>query len=69
MDLENLFTPPFSGELLAKRKKIRRLLLDVRESNREARAFYEKMAFQEDGIRRGFYQDPPEDAVLMSREL
>lgn len=28
MDLENLFTPPFSGELLAKRKKIRRLLLE-----------------------------------------
>lgn len=56
-------------EEIGKKKQIRRLLLDVRESNREARAFYEKMAFQEDGIRRGFYQDPPEDAVLMSREL
>ncbi len=56
-------------EEIGKKKQIRRLLLDVRESNREARAFYEKMAFQKDGIRRGFYQDPPEDAVLMSREL
>ena len=56
-------------EEIGQKKQIRRLLLDVRESNREARAFYEKMAFQEDGIRRGFYQDPPEDAVLMSREL
>ena len=56
-------------EEIGKKKQIRRLLLDVPESNREARAFYEKMAFQEDGIRRGFYQDPPEDAVLMSREL
>ena len=56
-------------EEIGKKKQIRRLLLDVRKSNREARAFYEKMAFQEDGIRRGFYQDPPEDAVLMSREL
>ena len=56
-------------EEIGKKKQIRRLLLDVRESNREARAFYEKMAFQEDGVRRGFYQDPPEDAVLMSREL
>lgn len=56
-------------EEIGKTKQIRRLLLDVRKSNREARAFYEKMAFQEDGIRRGFYQDPPEDAVLMSREL
>ena len=56
-------------EEIGKKKQIRRLLLDVRKSNREARAFYEKMAFQEDGIRRGFYQDPPEDAVLMSSEL
>ncbi len=56
-------------EEIGREKQIHRLLLDVRESNREAREFYKKMAFQEDGVRRGFYQDPAEDAVLMSREL
>ena len=56
-------------EETCKEKQVRRLLLDVRKSNREARAFYQKMAFQEDGVRKGFYQSPAEDAVLMSREL
>ncbi|KAI4440229.1 tRNA (adenosine(37)-N6)-threonylcarbamoyltransferase complex dimerization subunit type 1 TsaB [Schaedlerella arabinosiphila] len=56
-------------EETCKEKQVGRLLLDVRESNREARAFYQKMAFQEDGVRKGFYQSPAEDAVLMSREL
>ncbi len=56
-------------EATCKERQVGRLLLDVRESNREARAFYQKMAFQEDGVRKGFYQSPAEDAVLMSREL
>lgn len=46
-----------------------RILLDVRESNTAARRLYEKCGFVTDGIRRGFYQKPREDAVLMSREL
>ena len=45
---------------------IQRLLLDVRESNLPARAFYQKYGFDEDGIRKGFYDSPKEDAVLMS---
>ena len=48
---------------------ISRLLLDVRESNAPAIAFYKDYGFAEDGIRRRFYADPEEDAVLMSREL
>ncbi len=56
------------GELCRK-EKIQRLLLDVRESNEGARAFYRKAGFQEDGIRKGFYLEPAEDAVLMSREI
>lgn len=50
-------------------KGVKKLLLDVRESNREARAFYTDMGFQEDGIRRRFYENPQEDGILMSREL
>ncbi len=56
-------------EECCREKRIRRLLLDVRLGNQEARRFYEKAAFQEDGVRRGFYENPPEDAVLMSKEI
>ena len=47
--------------------KMEKLLLDVRESNEAARSFYTKNGFVEDGIRQGFYVNPSEDAVLMSR--
>lgn len=49
--------------------KMKKLLLDVRESNEAARSFYTKNGFVEDGIRQGFYTNPSEDAVLMSRQL
>ena len=52
-----------------KENHIERLLLDVRESNKNARAFYEKYGFQADGVRKGFYEQPKEDAVLMSKRL
>lgn len=50
-------------------RKMEKLLLDVRESNEAARSFYTKNGFVEDGIRQGFYVNPSEDAVLMSRQL
>lgn len=49
--------------------KMEKLLLDVRESNEAARSFYTKNGFVEDGIRQGFYVNPSEDAVLMSKQL
>ena len=49
--------------------KMEKLLLDVRESNEAARSFYTKNGFVENGIRQGFYVNPSEDAVLMSRQL
>lgn len=36
---------------------------------RAARSFYTKNGFVEDGIRQGFYVNPSEDAVLMSRTV
>ena len=39
--------------------------LEVRESNLAARALYEKWAFIEAGRRKAYYQDPPEDAVVL----
>lgn len=51
---------------ICKEKEITRLLLDVRESNSAARAFYKHYGFCEDGIRKNFYEMPREHAVLMS---
>ena len=49
--------------------EVHRILLDVRSGNTAARALYEKAGFREDGIRQNFYENPTEDAILMSREL
>ena len=49
--------------------KIERLLLDVRESNARARKFYEQYGFEFDGIRKNFYEQPKEHAVLMSMTI
>lgn len=48
---------------------VRKMLLDVRISNDEAIGFYRAFGFAEDGVRRGFYSNPAEDALLMSRIL
>ena len=45
------------------------VFLEVRESNRAARALYEKWAFLESGSRRGYYKDPQEDAILYRLDL
>ena len=39
--------------------------LEVRESNLAARKLYEKWGFVEAGRRKAYYQDPPEDALLL----
>ena len=49
-----------------KQQGVERLLLDVREGNDGARRFYEKYGFVIDGIRKSFYENPRENAVLMS---
>jgi len=43
--------------------------LEVRESNVAARALYEKWAFREEGRRRGYYQGPTEDALILRFEF
>ena len=39
--------------------------LEVRVSNREAQAMYERFGFRSAGTRRGYYHDNGEDAVIM----
>lgn len=43
-----------------------RLMLEVKESNVSAVSFYEKCGFTMDGVRKGYYSNPREDAILMS---
>lgn len=52
-----------------KQHGVERLLLDVREGNGSARRFYEKYGFEVDGIRKSFYENPKENAVLMSGNI
>ena len=57
------------AELIAALKKhqITEVMLEVRESNCAARALYASLGFAETGRRTGYYSEPKEDAVLLSR--
>ena len=46
-----------------------RLLLEARVSNRNALRLYARLGFSHDGVRRGYYVNPDEDAVLLSLGL
>ncbi|HEX3928555.1 MAG TPA: ribosomal protein S18-alanine N-acetyltransferase [Gemmatimonadales bacterium] len=43
--------------------------LEVRESNDAARAMYAQAGFVATGVRRGYYRRPPEDALVLRRQL
>jgi [ribosomal protein S18]-alanine N-acetyltransferase len=45
-----------------------RATLEVRRSNEEARALYDRFGFVVAGVRRGYYTNPPEDALVLWRE-
>lgn len=46
-----------------------RIYLEVRRSNAPAISLYEKYGFSVAGIRKGFYQFPQEDALVMMKEF
>ena len=50
----------------SKRKNLEFLTLEVRESNIGAVKFYEKLEFAKIGIRKNFYSNPTENAVIMT---
>lgn len=56
-------------ELLCRRRNVKYLHLEVRESNTAAGQLYKKFGFEIDGIRKNFYQKPTENAVLMTKVL
>lgn len=53
----------------AKENNAEVMSLEVRVSNTIAQNLYRKLGFQEGGIRKGYYQDNQEDALVMWVEL
>lgn len=50
----------------ASQNRVGEIYLDVRVSNKTAIALYAKFGFKEISVRKGYYQDNNEDALLMS---
>ena len=44
------------------------LMLEVRASNAPAIALYEKMGFRQVGLRKNYYRNPKEDALILRKE-
>jgi len=51
----------------AKQVNSNEVFLEVRESNKAARALYQKLGFEETGRRKSYYNNPLEDAILYHR--
>ena len=45
------------------------LTLEVRQSNIAARRLYERAGFYQDGVRKNYYTNPIEDALILSRKV
>lgn len=56
--------------LIAELSKLgsRCLRLEVRVSNENARALYARMGFQQLGLRKNYYHNPKEDALILGKE-
>jgi ribosomal-protein-alanine N-acetyltransferase len=52
-----------------KEKNINSVFLEVRESNHSARRLYEATGFLEVGIRKNYYHNPVEHAIICVKEL
>ena len=54
---------------LAKDRGVETVYLEVRVSNRRAAELYRRFGFEEMGARKGYYDHPKEDAILMRLRL
>jgi [ribosomal protein S18]-alanine N-acetyltransferase len=53
----------------ARREKTTRITLEVRKSNDAAQRLYHSLGFMAKGVRKGYYSDDGEDALVMALEL
>ncbi len=49
----------------AKKLEVKDMFLEVRAGNEPAKALYSKLGFKDVGLRKGFYELPKEDAIIM----
>ncbi|TCK87939.1 [SSU ribosomal protein S18P]-alanine acetyltransferase [Natranaerovirga hydrolytica] len=54
---------------VSKEKNIKRCTLEVRVSNKAAIALYNKLGFVQLGIRKNYYTNPTEHAIIMWKEI
>ncbi len=57
------------GVELLRQQGANKLFLEVRASNGQAKAWYEGLGFFQVGLRRDYYQQPREDALVYQKEL
>ena len=58
-----------AAQAYAKERGIVFLSLEVRESNIAARSLYSSLGWEEQGIRKGFYSHPVENACVMTKSI
>ena len=51
-----------------KKRESHCLTLEVRASNEPAKALYEKLGFVQVGLRKNYYRNPKEDALILRKE-
>ena len=56
-------------EAQGKERELAFLTLEVRQSHAPARALYEKLGYLQAGLRRNYYENPREDAIIMTKTL
>ena len=52
-----------------KKRESHCLTLEVRASNEPAKALYEKLGFAQVGLRKNYYRNPKEDALILRKEF
>ena len=57
------------GMVYCRKQGIQRILLEVRESNMPARTLYQRKGFVSLGVRKQYYAEPQEDAIIMECPL
>ena len=57
------------GRIADEAKEVKSLFLEVRENNVAARKLYEKTGFGEVGMRKNYYSNPTENAIIYKMEI
>ena len=56
-------------DVLARESKLSFISLEVRESNIAAQSLYNKFGYKNEGLRKNFYRNPNENAIIMTKRF